>query len=367
MHASLSRSLVVAVSVVASVITLACGSSGGSAFGNGGSGDDGSGNGGGGGGGDFSGSGGGTPSGDVTPQSACVTSSAAGQVPPGYLVFMFDRSSSMNDASKWTSCATGLKAFFGDASTSGLNASLHFFPINTGSTTSCTETDYAQPSVAMTPLPDGAKFGPVIDAQQLIDATPTLPAINGAIDYAKQTATAHPGAKVAIVLVTDGQPNHCNSTVTTVSQAAQGVAQQIPTYVIGVGKSLTNLDAIAAAGGTNKAILVDTTSPSTIVSDFEKALGAVKAAAVGCELAMPAPPAGQTLDTNKVNVSLTAGGATSTLTYDAACASGQGWHYDNASAPTKIVMCPSTCDAVKKDPASKIQILFGCSVQGSIK
>jgi exosome complex RNA-binding protein Csl4 len=323
------------------------------------------------GGGDFTDNGGGsTPSGDVTPSSACVTSKAVGEGVPAFLVFMFDRSGSMADGSKWTSCATGLKSFFADPNASGLGASLAFFPQHIGgaSSASCTAGDYTTPTVPMTALPDGAQFGTAIDGTQLENDTPTLPALQGAIAYAQQVSASKKGAKVAIVLVTDGQPNKCNSTVQAVADAAKAVNGTIPTYVIGVGKSLQNLDAIAAGGGTGKAVIVDTASPAQIATDFQKALGQVKAQALSCEFSLPAAPAGQSLDTGKVNVSFTpAGGTQSTLTYDSGCANGQGWHYDNAAAPSKIILCASSCDAVKADKNAKIDILFGCAVKGTIK
>ncbi len=348
---------------------LGCGSSGSSQFGA----DQGDGNGNGAapGGGGFADNGGGdTPSGDVTPSSACVTSKAQGEGVPAFLVFMFDRSGSMNDNAKWTSCASGLKSFFADPNAQGLGASLAFFPQHIGgaANASCSAGDYTTPTVAMTALPNGAQFATAIDGTQLENDTPTLPALEGAIAYAQQVSATKKGAKVAIVLVTDGQPNKCNSTVQSVADAAKAVNATIPTYVIGVGKSLQNLDAIAAGGGTGKAVIVDTASPAQIVADFQKALGQVKAQALSCEFTLPAAPAGQSLDTGKVNVSFTpAAGGASTLTYDSACANGQGWHYDNAAAPSKIILCPSSCDAVKADKSAKVEILFGCAVKGTIK
>ena len=349
---------------------LGCGSSDSSQFGPDQS--EGNGNGAAPGGGGFADNGGGgdTPTSDVTPSSACVTSKAQGEGVPAFLVFMFDRSGSMNDNSKWTSCASGLKAFFADPNAQGLGASLAFFPQHIGGATnaSCTAGDYTTPTVPMTALPNGVQFATAIDGTQLENDTPTLPALGGAIAYAQQVSATKKGAKVAIVLVTDGQPNKCNSTVQAVADAAKAVNGTIPTYVIGVGKSLQNLDAIAAGGGTGKAVIVDTASPAQIVTDFQKALGQVKAQALSCEFTLPAAPAGQSLDTSKVNVSFTpAAGTSSTLTYDSGCANGQGWHYDNAGTPSKIILCPSSCDAVKADKNAKVEILFGCAVKGTIK
>ena len=36
--------------------------------------------------------------------------------------------------------------------------------------------------------------------------TPTLPAVQGATEFARQTMTGHPGSRSVVVLFTDGQP-----------------------------------------------------------------------------------------------------------------------------------------------------------------
>ena len=53
----------------------------------------------------------------------CATQSAVAEAKPVYLVFMFDKSGSMDKSSKWTSCSAGLKSFFGDAKSAGMSAS----------------------------------------------------------------------------------------------------------------------------------------------------------------------------------------------------------------------------------------------------
>ena len=294
--------------------------------------------------------------------AACVTASAKAESTPVYLVFMFDRSGSMKDNSKWTSCATGIKAFFGDAASAGVQASLQFF----ASADECNVAGYTTPAVAMRALPDGATFGAAIDAISPAGGTPTRPALEGAIGYARQVQTQHPDGKVAIVLVTDGEPNDCSSSVNNVSTLAATVAQSTPTYVIGVGSALTNLNQIAKGGGTSQAILVSTTSPASITADFVKAIGQIKQQALSCEYKIPAPPSGKTLDAANVNVRYTAGtGASDTLTYNKGC-TGAGWRYDDASAPTKVFICPTSCDAVKTDKTGRIDVLFGCATKGGV-
>jgi Mg-chelatase subunit ChlD len=301
---------------------------------------------------------------EVDPKSACATSSAAGQGIPASLVFMFDRSGSMKDDNKWVASTSAMKAFFADPATQGLSASLQFFPQWDGKDLACNESAYKTPAVAMRPLPDGAQFASVIDGEKADGDTPTLPALTGAIAYAHDLAAA--GQKGAIVLVTDGEPNHCGSDVKTVSKVAAAAAKDVKTYVIGVGDALKNLNAIAAAGGTGSAILVSTTNPSQIADSFKAALGTIASQAMSCDYTIPAPPDGQSIDPNKVNVQYTpTGGSGATLTYSKDC-TGEGWHYDDPAAPKQILLCPATCDVVMKDKGAKVNVFFGCAIKGGL-
>jgi hypothetical protein len=302
--------------------------------------------------------------GGVTPGSACATSNAGTTRPPAYLVFMYDRSGSMNDpvggSTKWAACKTGLTNFFSSPA-SGIHASLQFFSKGNNTNTICNRATYATPAIAMTAVP-AASFGTAINGVSPGGNTPTLPALQGAIAYAQQVkAGITDGGKVAVVLVTDGDPNGCNSTVQNVHDAAAAVAATIPTYVIGIGPSVTNLAQMAAGGGTTP-IQVNTSSPAQVTADLEKALGQIAVAQLGCEYPLPAPPAGQTINVNAVNVDYTpTGQPQTTLAYSGMCNDPNGWHYDSTTTPTKIIMCPSICDTLKADLGGKIDIIFGCS------
>lgn len=291
----------------------------------------------------------------------CATASAQPSPIPVNLVFMFDKSGSMGQSSKWTSCAQGLNGFFADPNSKGLNASLQFFPLSP----ECSTSTYQNPAVSMRPLPDASSFSSAIAANSPSGGTPTLPAEKGAIAYAQQIAQQRPGEKVAIVLVTDGDPNDCSSTPQNVAMAAAAVASQIPTYVIGVGPSLQNLDTIAMGGGTNKATIVQTNNPAQIVQDFQNALNAIRGLTLACEYTIPMPPNGQALDYGKVNVVFTPTNAPSeTLAYSQDCSNPKGWKYDNAANPTKIMLCSGACAEVQKDKSGKIDVVFGCKTNG---
>ena len=293
----------------------------------------------------------------------CATSSAAAKQVPVYLVFMFDRSGSMSENQKWVTCKAGLESFFGDPQSQGLFASIQFFA---NLTDECNVASYSTPAVAMTALPANS-FASTIDTFSPNAGTPTLPALKGAIAYAQQQQLARPGQKVAVVLATDGIPNDCNSDVPSVAAEAATVASTIPTYVIGVGDQLQALDDIAAGGGTGKALVVSVGDPAKTATDFQAALATIRGKSLSCSYTIPAPPAGEKLDINNVNVQFTpSSGAPSVLTYNASCAGGTGWHYDNTAAPTQIEMCATSCTTVQADAGGKIDIVLGCATQGGV-
>ena len=94
----------------------------------------------------------------------------------------------------------------------------------------------------------------------------------------------------------------------------------------------------------------------------------VSGSQVSCDLTLPMPPAGETLDPTKVNVKYQMGGVAPGMTLPqvpaaADCAAAGGWFYDDNTTPTKITLCPATCTSVQGDPAANVKVEFGCSTQ----
>ncbi len=88
---------------------------------------------------------------------------------------------------------------------------------------------------------------------------------------------------------------------------------------------------------------------------------------LSCELALPTPSVG-TLDPLKVNVGIVSATGSTTLPKVAgagACTASGGWHYDNDTAPTKVILCPASCAAAEqaglKTGAVEIAVQFGCT------
>ncbi|MEO7091844.1 MAG: hypothetical protein ABI175_01255, partial [Polyangiales bacterium] len=91
------------------------------------------------------------------------------------------------------------------------------------------------------------------------------------------------------------------------------------------------------------------------------------ATSVACELSIPPPPKGETLDPSKVNVSYTPGtppGPAETVLRDDSkpCDAGaNGWQYN--ADKTKILLCGDACKKIKADLGAKVNVQFGCETK----
>jgi hypothetical protein len=289
---------------------------------------------------------------------------------------MFDKSGSMDQTpsgssmSKFDAVKAGLLTFAADPSSSGMTAQLTFFGQGSGSAFCSAGTYTSGVKVKSTALPDSTALAGGFSGVTPDGSTPTQAALDGAIAQAQAIAAANPDHKVAIVMLTDGLPQGCSddSNITPASndaKAAFSATTSIPTYVIGVGNLKSNLDTLAAAGGTSSAYILTDTNTATTNTELIAALGSIRGKTATCNFALPAPPTGETLNVDAVNVQYTdTSGTTQTLDYDQNCTSGNGWHYDDASNPKEIDLCDNTCNTVKTQATGKVSIAFGCATQG---
>lgn len=300
----------------------------------------------------------------------CASSTQTASLSPLDLYIMMDQSGSMDlktgtGVSRWAAIAAALKAFLNDSKSAGIGVGVQFFPLTT-----CASSEYAKPEVTIADLPGNAttvmaaiaKHGPN-------GSTPTAPALDGAIQYAQTFGLTKPDHTIAVVLATDGVPTGCapyDSIAEVAKFAAAGVksAANVRTFVIGVGSETAALNAIAVAGGTKAAIIVD--AAGNVEQQFAAALKAVQGQALACSYAIPVPGDGKTLDLTKVNVQITLGnGKPQLLNYvasDKDCNSGTGgWHFDDPVAPTKILLCATSCALPLSVSTAKVEILLGCA------
>jgi hypothetical protein len=244
--------------------------------------------------------------------------------------------------------------------------------------TECAVAAYSSPAVPIAALPQAsAALIASIEAREPEGATPTGPAIRGAIEQSRTWANAHPGHAVVAVLATDGLPTDCEPVeipnIANLAAFGLGGTPSIRTFVVGVfgpndASARTNLDAIAQSGGTDKAFIVDTSQDVT--QQFLTALNAIRGSRLGCEFQIPQPSGPDPLDYNRVNVQLTDGGTKAPIFYVGPSATGcdaaGGWHYDadpKSGAPSRIIMCPSTCEAIQKAADATVEIQLGCETR----
>ncbi len=337
---------------------------------------------------------------------ACATSIVKADKIPLDIFIMLDRSSSMSDSvsggTKWTTVTSALDTFVQQPGLDGISVGIQYFGVPAGGATcsaltctvaadcgaaacgpctsgvclgffasagdSCTASDYATPAVEIAPLPGAAAaLVASIGMHSPTTGTPTSAALQGAVDHSKAWATAHPGDAVVAVLATDGDPSGCDESlphIDAIAATAFAGTPSIPTFVIGVGPSLSSLNGIAAAGGTTSAFLVDTGGNTN--QQFLDAMNAIRHAALGCQYLVPTPVSGSP-NFDEVNVVYQpgGGGAAQTFPYvmtQANCpASGDGWYYNNPANPTQIILCGSTCSRIEGDTTGEVDVTLGCS------
>jgi von Willebrand factor type A domain len=325
----------------------------------------------------------------IDPGMACATGTASAALSGVNMFVMFDRSSSMSEranqnGTRWEVTSTALKGFFASTEASGLQLALRFFPhdlpapgCNNDENTGCDQAACGTPLVGLGALTAAAAPA---DAQEkaLIDATnasspgmagqgtPIFAALGGALQWAAAQRAKTPDENSVVVLVTDGEANGCNNDVGDIAQLAADAlaATGVRTYAIGLtGSQQRDINQIARAGGTEQGIFVS--DGANTEQELLAALGDIRGQVLDCDFAVPEAKPGLDVDLSLINVNFTpTGGMPSTLAQvgsETACADQPGWYYDNPSAPTRIVLCPTSCTTVTADGMAKLDILLGCS------
>jgi Mg-chelatase subunit ChlD len=306
----------------------------------------------------------------LTDATACTSTSAAAELIPLDLLILLDRSGSMDDQVKWPGATGAIKSFVNDPASKGVNVGIVYFPVDVQGD-DCNEKLYEKPVVDVAALPGNAKA--ITDSIDATSAqgndTPTWGALNGALHFATALQDAHPDHKVIVVFATDGDPTACTdaqqdpSTIAELPKSALDY-NGVETYVIAMaGATIDNLNKWAAAGGTGQAYDV-----SQNIQAFSQKMADIRKAALACQFNIPAPPKGQKLDPERVNVKYAPGDGSTPVTIPqsknlADCGNAPGWYYDNGAQPTKILLCPSTCAIVQKDAKATLDVMFGCKTE----
>ena len=299
---------------------------------------------------------------------------------------MMDRTSSMTYTmgsgaaiTRWDVLQSGVQRFVTDPNVlaKAPRVGLQFFGA-TGDPNDARECDplsYATPLIEIEDLKtSGQKILTAVEQEALGGQTPWFPSLQGALMHAQDWQFANPNRMTVVVLVTDGYPTECETDISLIQEMVgeyyTGVSGKyntrgkpgIRTYIIGVAVDKFNLNAVAQAGGTGQATIVDSAGG---VNAFVSAMVNITNANISCDLKLPEAPAGSVLDPNAVQVVYTpfSGGPQEIPKADTGggCGSANGgWYFDNAAKPTKISLCPCSCANLG---AGGLEIRFGCRPQ----
>ncbi|MEM1415091.1 MAG: VWA domain-containing protein [Myxococcota bacterium] len=253
----------------------------------------------------------------------------------------------------------------------------------------CLPGDYRRPAVRLRPLPGNADR--IVEALEAVDpdgATPTAPALEGALLRARERRRSSPGSKVVVLLATDGFPTACDEAIDPLDTqgldgegiprvadiAAGGAASGVETFVIGVfqeeNRALAeaNLGDIARAGGTGDAVIVTTDEDVTgrLVEILEELRGAVQT----CVYAIPG--AGVLPDPEDLSVRLLARGdepveVRRVMSAEACDPEAGGYFFDPAvdagERPGFVELCPASCGEAAR-PEIDVEMQVACIDEG---
>ena len=309
-------------------------------------------------------------------------------VKPVVLYIMFDQSLSMSWSNIWDPAVNAMKAFVTDEKSKDIGVGLQYFPISNASCS--TGSGYVTPAVAVGKLSTQAKA--IADSLDAHDpngvGTPIEGALRGVTEYCKKYQTDHPEQQCVSVLVTDGKPEFasgCSENSDTLAGIAKAAHDKgVITFAVGLkGADFSLLDKIAKQGGAPDCDPNGSAYACDVSSGADKLAGAltsirdtvvttevhteivkhVEQTSLPCEWEIPAAPIGQVFDRDKVNVRFSAGSTSNTFVRvpSSATCIDNGWHFDDAQAPKRLIACPAACERIKAAPDAKIDVLLGCA------
>jgi hypothetical protein len=261
-----------------------------------------------------------------------------------------------------------------------------------GSESVCDLTDYTTPETAIGLLPDVAKaiqksLDKYSPAPNPFGLTPTGPALEGAISYARSWAEKHTTRRSIVLLATDGAPTGgCapsrRAEIAALASVGAGATVPVRTFTVGVFSPADpndpNMDAtegpdtiraIATAGDGQAFIISD---QDDVAAQFVDALNTIRGHGLTCVFDVPPPASGKAVDYTKVNIVFTpkAGQDGDTILYvDTAagqvCDERGGWYYtvDPMTQLRVISACDATCSKLKDSVTGSVDIQVGCQTK----
>lgn len=339
---------------------------------------------------------GGGMGGGTNPDGSCASTVVQSSLVPANLLFVVDRSGSMNCnlptdgqttaeceitpapefpslPTKWELTRDALKLSLDELQAAGnVGVGMVNFPV---APTDCTPTD--TPDVAITNLDQTqndalkAALDAVVPKGKTPLAGATILAYKHILGLLQAATTP---ANYFVVVITDGfetcQPSVIPKLLGQDIPTATSI--NIRTFVIGVpgsedGRALLSQmaflgDTAVTPGCTHTATPAnvgdchfDMTTSTNLSQDLKDALAVISGQALSCELDVPTPPAGSKIDYNSVKVKNT--GVDVTKDDSAPCDSANGWQF--STDKKKIYLCGTACDDAKQ-PGVSLSIDLGC-------
>ncbi len=320
-------------------------------------------------------------SGKLSEEQVCDEVSDDVTAAPVDMYIMLDQSISMSepleeggDVSRWEGVVDAIRTFVNDPRAEGIGVGLQYF--GQEAEEDCDPTKYASPAVDIAELPDVAKDieDSLDDAAGPSTFTPTYPALEGALMHAQQHAEDNPDRATVVLLATDGVPfteghGDCNDAVTDIAALTEGPAAADPkvrTFVVGISAGLSNLRTIAR-DGQGEAFFIE---QGDVQDQFVDAMLSIVNTPFACDFEIPEREGNVSFDPTTVRVTFTStidGKRTKEQLPELTGASdcplvGEGWFFNNPSDPSRIHICPDTC---QRFPRGKLNIEFGCRLAGT--
>jgi len=295
--------------------------------------------------------------------SACVTASAESTLEkqPSDIVFILDNSGSMSLEASWVQ--QNMNGFSQQIAASGIDFHVVVISSYPGKGN----------GVCIEP-PLGAGGCPTADSKPptFLHVDQTVGSTNGLSlcikTYPQWKSALRADAAKHIVIVTDD-----NSQLNAASFQSQLQALDPPTFT---GFKLhgifcyTKCASAASVGSVYQTLVQQTggVSGDLCQQDFKPvfdklATAVVAGSKIACDIPMPKPPSGKSINPYQVSVEVVpSGGSAQKLPRvdgSAQCGGG-GWYYDNNTTPTRIILCPSTCTWIQGLTEAKLSIGLGC-------
>jgi hypothetical protein len=330
------------------------------------------------------------------PDGSCASTIVQSSLVPANLLFVVDRSGSMNcnlpsdgqttaeceitpakefpaQPSKWELTRDALKQSLDDLEVAGnVGVGMVNFPV---APTDCTPTDTPDVAIQSLDTTQNTDLKAALDAVVPKGKTPlagaTILAYKHILGLLKAATTP---ANYFVVVITDGfetcQPSVIAKLLGQDIPTASGI--NIRTFVIGVpgsedGRALLSQmsflgNTALTPGCTHTATPAnvgdchfDMTTSTNLSQDLKDALAVISGQALSCELDVPAAPPGSKIDYASVKVKNT--GVEVTKDDAAPCDSANGWQF--STDKKKIYLCGSACDDAKQ-PGVSLSIDLGC-------